>query len=116
MTMENLNHPKPRILISENDLGLTGIPAKNLENVRLALTRLLKNNPQVFTVNSPEEALAILGVTSNVPQKTGKWAAAAKRLSTQNTLSQEAGKELQKAILDFRETFAIGDTLNEPKT
>ena len=27
--MENLNHPKPRISISESDLGLTGIPAKN---------------------------------------------------------------------------------------
>ncbi|MCK5524327.1 MAG: hypothetical protein KAI83_14440 [Thiomargarita sp.] len=51
-----------------------------------------------------------------MPKKTGKWAAAAKRLSKQNTLSQEAGKELQKAIRDFRETFAIGDTLNEQET
>ena len=110
--MENLNYPKPHILISESDLGLTGIPSKNIENVCLALTLLLKNNPKVFTTNYPEEALAVLGFTNNGPKKTGKWAAAAKRLSNQNTLSQEAGKELQKAIIDFRETFAIGDTLN----
>lgn len=114
--MENLNHPKSRLLISESDLGLTGIPSKNIDNVCLALTLLLKKNPKVFTANSPEEALAVLGFTSNVPKKTGKWAAAAKRLSKQNTLSQEAGKELQKAIREFRETFAIGDTLNEQET
>jgi hypothetical protein len=114
--MENLNHSKPSILISESDLGLSGIPAKKIDNVCLALTFLLKNNPQVFTVNSPEEVLNVLGFTKPVAKKTGKWAAAAKRLSTQNTLSQEAGKELQKAIRDFRETFAIGDTLNEKET
>ncbi|MCK5524326.1 MAG: hypothetical protein KAI83_14435 [Thiomargarita sp.] len=43
--MENLNHPKSRLLISESDLGLTGIPSKNIDNVCLALTLLLKKNP-----------------------------------------------------------------------
>lgn len=109
--MENSINSK--LLISLDDLKSEDIPPKNLHNVQLAFTILLKNNPNIFKANSPEEVLTILGLTLKVPKKKGKWAAAAKRLSEQNTISSNVGKEFEQAISDFRETFAIGDDLHD---
>jgi len=50
----------------------------------------------------------------NFPEKKqkGKWAAAAKRLSTQNTLSPEAGKILEEEGKKFRAGFVLGDNFD----
>ena len=95
-----VNHP----IISES----------HLLNVIKALQIILENNPEVFIANSPEEALQKLGFhlpEKQLPEKQqqGKWAAAAKRLSTQNTLSPEAGKILEEEGKKFREGFVLGD-------
>jgi len=79
----------------------------HLLNVRKALQIILENNPEVLIANSPEEALQKLGF--HFPEQKGKWAAAAERLSTQNTLSIEAGKILEEEGKNFREGFILGD-------
>ncbi len=37
------------------------------------------------------------------------WAKTAERLSTQNTLTAEAGSALKKGVNEFRDSFAVGD-------
>jgi hypothetical protein len=80
-------------------------------NVRKALQIILENNLDVFVAKSPEEALQKLGF--NFPEKKpkGKWAAA-ERLSTQNTLSPEAGKILEEEGKKFRAGFVLGDNFD----
>jgi len=82
----------------------------HLLNVRKALQIILENNLEVLVANSPEEVLQKLGF--NFPEQKGKWAAAAKRLSTQNTLSYEAGKILEEEGKKFREGFILGDNFD----
>jgi len=70
-------------------------------NIQAALEKYLQQHTEIIA--------QILREQTSKPQPKGKWAAIAKRLSTQNTLSPEAGKALKKGIAEFRETFAIGD-------
>ena len=70
-------------------------------NIQAALEMYLQQHTEIIA--------QILTEPTSKPQPQGKWAAVAKRLSTQNTLSPEAGKALKKGIAEFRETFAIGD-------
>ncbi|RKZ93772.1 MAG: hypothetical protein DRR19_00155 [Candidatus Parabeggiatoa sp. nov. 1] len=100
-----VNYQKPEETLSES----------HLVNVRKALQIILENHPDVFVANSPEEALQKLGF--HFPEKKqkgekkpkGKWAAVAEQLSTQHTLSPEAGKILEEEGKKFREGFVLGD-------
>jgi hypothetical protein len=88
--------------------------SSHLLNVRKALQIILENRPDVFVANSPEEALQKWGFhfpEKKCPEKkpTGKWAAAASLMSTQHTLSPEAGKILEEEGKKFREGFVLGD-------
>jgi len=81
----------------------------HLLNVRKALQIILENNLEVLVANSPEEVLQKLGFNFPEKKQKGKWAAAAKRLSTQNILSHEAGKILEEEGRKFRNGFILGD-------
>jgi hypothetical protein len=104
-----VNYPKHEETLSES----------HLLNVKKALQTILENRPDVFVANSPEEALQKLGFhfPKKIPEnkQKGKWAAVAEQLSTQHTLSPEAGKILDEEGKKFREGFVLGDDLDNPE-
>jgi hypothetical protein len=91
-------------------LKVEGISTKNTDNIRQALTILLKNNPQIFEEKkTPAEILQTLSFNCHQPKKveTGRWAQAAKRLSEEHPITPEIEIALQKAIKEFRAGFSL---------
>ena len=88
----------------------------NQEFIQEAVRRLFQNNLQALTGNSPEEILFRLGFhhaqnkTEKPYPQQGKWAKVVARLE-KDAMGEEAGKEFDKGRKEFRETFAIGDTI-----
>jgi hypothetical protein len=89
----------------------------NQESIQEAMRRLLQNNLQALTGNSPEEILLRLGLSAqkapkeSYPQK-GKWAKVVARLE-ESAMGEKAAQAFDKGRKEFRETFAIGDTFND---
>jgi hypothetical protein len=107
--MEKYNQSKRYVLQVPVNYPKETLSESHLLNVKKALQIILENKREVFVAKSPEEALQKLGFNFPEKKQKGKWAAAAERLSTQNTLSFEAGKILEEEEKKFREGFVLGD-------
>jgi hypothetical protein len=88
----------------------------NQEYVQEAIKMLLWKNPQALIGNSPEEIyqkLVLSGTNNESDTSTskGKWAKVIENLQ-KNAMGKEAAEEFNQGRQKFRETFAIGDTLN----
>jgi hypothetical protein len=103
-TTTNTNHFTTIHLSALNVPVPANIEFPSNVNIQAALEHYLRQHTEVMA--------QILREQMSKPQPKGKWAEAAKRLSTQHTLSPEAGKALKKGIAEFRETFAIGDNFD----
>jgi len=90
----------------------------NREYVQEAVKMLLWRNPQALVGHSAEEIyqkLVLSGTNNESQLPKGKWANIINNLE-KNAMGKEAAKEFDQGCQKFRETFAIGDTLNEQET
>jgi hypothetical protein len=87
----------------------------NREYVQEAVQMLFWKNPQALVGHSAEEIYQkLVHSETNHESDTGKrkWAKVIKNLE-KNAMGKEAAKEFDQGRQKFRETFAIGDTVND---